>query len=135
MKIQELLNEDLNYNELDNNLYSLDSPKFKIKALDHNGNHVVFYKPLGKRIGMVKLKDSLYYAMHAAERTGVPEGPVDIEKIEIDPGVNPRFTADLKFELTKFLVGDTLTRMDVASMSRDDMYHAKLKREERKLRK
>lgn len=134
MKIEELLNESLNYNELNDGLYSLDSSKFKIKALDHNGNHVVFYKPLGKRIGMVKLKDSLYYAMHAAEKTGIPEGPVDIEKIEIDRGIDPRYAANLKFELTKFLVGDTLTRMDVASMSRDEMDDARQRRADRKAR-
>lgn len=132
MKIQELLKEDLHYNELDDNLYSLDSGNFKIKALDHNGNHVVFYKPLGKKIGFVKLKDSLYHAMHAAERTGVPEGPVEIEKIDLERNINPQYAAKLKFELTQFLVGDTLTRLDVASMSRDEMYDKKLRREERR---
>lgn len=132
MKIQELLKEDLHYNELDNNLYSLDSGNFKIRALDHNGNHVVFYKPLGKKIGHVKLKDSLYYAMYNAERTGEPEGPVEIEKIELMPGVNPQYAAKLKFELTQFLVSDTLTRLDVASMSRDEMFDRQLRREENK---
>lgn len=132
MKIQELLKEDLHYNELDNNLYSLDSGNFKIKALDHNGNHVVFYKPLGKKIGIVKLKDSLYHAMHAAEKTGKPEGPVEIEKIELERGVNPQYASKLKFELTQFLVGDTLTRMDVASMARDEMDEKRWRRDERK---
>lgn len=132
MKIQELLKEDLHYNELDDNLYSLDSGNFKIKALDHNGNHVVFYKPLGKKIGFVKLKDSLYYAMHAAEKTGKPEGPVDIEKIELERGINPQYASKLKFELTQFLVGDTLTRIDVASMARDEMDEKRWRREDRK---
>ena len=114
MLINEVLDVKLDLNELGGNSYVLDSPSFKIKSNDDYGNHTIFSKQLGKVIGAVKLTDNIVISNRIAEVGGHYEGPNDIMKYEFSNGVSPALQGKVKFELTQFLVSDSLTRMELA---------------------